>query len=48
MGKHVDGCFCQTAGTGKSFLIHCLKILLLVCLRVMAPTGVVAFNVPKV
>ena len=34
-----------TAGTGKSFLIHCLKALLLDHLRVMAPTGVAAFNV---
>ena len=34
-----------TAGTGKSFLIHCLKALLLDRLRVMAPTGVAAFNV---
>ena len=34
-----------TAGTGKSFLIHCLKVLLLDHLRVMVPTGVAAFNV---
>ena len=34
-----------TAGTGKSFLIHCLKALLLDRLRVMAPTGVAAFIV---
>ena len=34
-----------TAGTGKSFLIHCLKALLLDRLCVMAPTGVAAFNV---
>ena len=33
------------AGTGKSFLIHCLKALLLDRLRVMPPTGVAAFNV---
>ena len=33
------------AGTGKSFLIHCLKALLLDRLRVMAPTGVAAFKV---
>ena len=34
-----------TAGTGKSFLIHCLKALL-DRLHVMAPTGVAsAFNV---
>ena len=37
-----------TAGTGKSFLIHCLKALLLDRLRVMAPTGVAAFNVGSV
>ena len=37
-----------TAGTGKSFLIHCLKALLLDGLRVMAPTGVAAFNVGSV
>ena len=34
-----------TAGTGKSFLIHCLKALLLDRLHVIAPTGVAAFNV---
>ena len=34
-----------TAGTGKSFLIHCLKTLFSDRLRVMAPTGVAAFNV---
>ena len=34
-----------TAGTGKSFLIHCLKALLLDRLCVMAPTGVAAFNI---
>lgn len=34
-----------TAGTGKSFLIYCLKALLKDCVRVAAPTGVAAFNV---
>ena len=34
-----------TAGTGKSFLIACLKHLLSSKVRVSAPTGVVAFNV---
>ena len=34
-----------TAGTDKSFPIHCLKALLLDRLHVMAPTGVAAFNV---
>ena len=34
-----------TAGTGKSYLIQCLKLLLGNCLRVTAPTGVAAFNV---
>ena len=34
-----------TAGIGKSLLIHCLKALLLDRLRVIAPTGVAAFNV---
>jgi len=34
-----------TAGTRKSFLIHCSKNSLLDCLRVMAPTGVAAFSV---
>jgi len=34
-----------TAGTRKLFLIHCSKNSLLDCLRVMAPTGVAAFNV---
>ena len=34
-----------TAGTGKSFLIHCLKQLLDARLKVAAPTGVAAFNV---
>ena len=34
-----------TAGTGKSFLIACLKQLLSNKVRVTAPTGVAAFNV---
>ena len=34
-----------TAGTGKSFLINCLKALLKYSVRVAAPTGVAAFNV---
>ena len=34
-----------TAGTGKSFLINCLKDLLKDKVRVAAPTGVAAFNV---
>ncbi len=34
-----------TAGTGKSYLIQCLKLLLGDSLRVTAPTGVAAFNV---
>ena len=34
-----------TAGTGKSYLIHCFKLLLQDQLRVVAPTGVAAFNV---
>ena len=34
-----------TAGTGKSYLIQCLKRLLGDRLRVTAPTGVAAFNV---
>ena len=34
-----------TAGTGKSYLIQCLKQLLRDTLRVTAPTGVAAFNV---
>ena len=33
------------AGTGKSYLIHCLKLLLQDQLCVVAPTGVAAFNV---
>ena len=35
----------DTAGTGKSYLIQCLKLLLGSHLRVAAPTGVAAFNV---
>ena len=34
-----------TAGTGKSYLINCLRLLLGDRLRVAAPTGVAAFNV---
>ena len=34
-----------TAGTGKSYLIHCLRLLLQHQLCVAAPTGVAAFNV---
>ncbi len=34
-----------TAGTGKSYLIHCLRLLLQDSVRVVAPTGVAAFNV---
>ena len=34
-----------TAGTGKSYLINCLRLLLGERLRVAAPTGVAAFNV---
>ena len=34
-----------TAGTGKSYLIQCLKLLLKEQLIVAAPTGVAAFNV---
>ena len=37
--------FSETAGTGKSYLIHCLKLLLQDKLRVVAPTGVAAYNV---
>ena len=33
-----------TAGTGKSYLINCLKLLLQHKLRVCAPTGVAAYN----
>ena len=34
-----------TAGTGKSYLIHCLKQMLKEKMKVAAPTGVAAFNV---
>ena len=34
-----------TAGTGKSYLINCLRLLLQDKVRVAAPTGVAAFNV---
>lgn len=34
-----------TAGTGKPYLIHCLRLLLQDQLCVAAPTGVAAFNV---
>ncbi len=34
-----------TAGTGKSYLIHCLRLLLQDRVRVAAPTGVAAFNI---
>ena len=34
-----------TAGTGKSYLIRCLKLLLAGQLYITAPTGVAAFNV---
>ena len=34
-----------TAGTGKSYLIHCLRILLQYHVCVAAPTGVAAFNI---
>ena len=37
-----------TAGTGKSYLINCLRILLDHHLCVAAPTGVAAFNVDGV
>ena len=36
---------CGTAGTGKSYLINCLRLLLQDKVRVTAPTGVAAFNV---
>ena len=32
-----------TAGTGKSYLIHCLQLLLKHDLKVAAPTGVTSF-----
>ena len=34
-----------TAGTGKSYLIHCVRLLLQRQLVVAAPTGVAAFNI---
>ena len=34
-----------TAGTGKSYSIHCLRLLLGNRVRVAAPTGVAAFNI---
>ena len=34
-----------TAGTGKSYLIHCLRLLLSHRVRVAAPSGVAAFNI---
>lgn len=34
-----------TAGTGKSYLIHCLKQLLQNKLRITAPTGIAAFTI---
>ena len=34
-----------TAGTGKSYVIHCLRLLLGDRVRVAAPTGVAAFNI---
>ena len=34
-----------TAGTGKSYLIHCLRLLLQDKVCVAAPTGVAAFHV---
>ena len=34
-----------TAGTGKSYIINCLRLLLQNKVRVAAPTGVAAFNV---
>jgi len=36
---------CGTAGTGKSYLINCLKLLLQNKLRICAPTGVAAYNI---
>ena len=34
-----------TVGTGKSYIINCLRLLLQSKLRVTAPTGVAAFNI---
>jgi len=39
-----NGCL-QYLGTGKPYLIQCLKLLLKENVRVAAPTGVAAFNV---
>ena len=36
-----------TAGTGKSYLIHCLRLLLQDHVRIAAATGVAAFNVER-
>ena len=36
-----------TAGTGKSYLIHCLRLLLQRQVLVAAPTGVAAFNIAR-
>ena len=36
---------CGTAGTGKLFIINCLKLLLQEKLRVCAPTGVASYNI---
>ena len=35
----------DTAGTGKSFIINCLKLLLGDKLRVCAPTGVASYHI---
>ena len=35
----------ETAGMGKSYLIHCLRLLLKHKVRVAAPTGVAALNI---
>ena len=34
-----------TAGTGKSYLIHCIRLLLQDKVRTVALTGVAAFNI---
>ena len=34
-----------TSGTGKSYLTHCLRLLLQDKIHVVTPTGVVAFNI---
>ena len=36
---------CGTAGTGKSYLINCLKLLLQHKLRVCVSTGVATYNI---